>query len=57
MEVSSVKPNKNKTKPRVVFLFEIGALAYLCANKNDLESREIFLKQVVRFNSRLMSLK
>ena len=57
VEVSSVKPNKNKTKPRVLFLFEIGALAYLCANKNDLESREIFLKQVVRFNSRLMSLK
>lgn len=45
MEVSPLKPTKqNETKQKVLFLFEIGAIAYLCANGNDLESREIFLK-------------
>lgn len=43
MEVSPLKLSKqNKTKPRV--LFEIGAIAYLCADRIDPESREIFLK-------------
>lgn len=45
MEVSPLKLSKqNETKPRVLFLFEIGAIAYLCADRIDPESREIFLK-------------